>query len=166
MQPEVLDRIREMARGILEFSGMELVHLEVKREPGGWFVRLYIDKDGGVTLDDCSRVSRQMSAQLDLEDPIPERYTLEVSSPGLDRPLFADRDYDRFAGRRVRLSTSEPIEGRRHFAGRLLGLREGAVRLALEGGREMEIPRARVAEARLEIEIEPPKRNAARGRHS
>jgi ribosome maturation factor RimP len=166
VQPDVLDRIRDIARGILEFSGMELVHLEMKREPGGWFVRLYIDKDGGVTLDDCSRVSRQLSTQLDLLDPIPERYTLEVSSPGLDRPLHADRDYERFAGRMVRLSATDPIDGRRHFVGRLLGLREGTVHLALEEGGEVAIPKERVAGARLEVEVDLPKRDAARGRHS
>ncbi len=153
MEAQVLERVREMARGILEFAGMELVHLEMKREPGGWFLRLFIDKEGGVTVDDCSRVSRQLSVQLDLEDPIPQRYTLEVSSPGLDRPLYSDRDYARFAGRRIRLSTFAPVEGRRHFVGRLVGLAEGVVRLALEDEREIAIPRDKVAKARLEIEI-------------
>lgn len=148
-----LGRLQEIAREILDFAGMEFVHLEVKREPGGLFLRLFIDKDGGVSLDDCARISRQISVHLDLEDPIPGRYTLEVSSPGLDRPLFKDGDYTRFAGRRVRLSTSAPIEGRRHFAGRLIGLVDGAVRLLLEGDHEVAIPRDQVTKARLEVEI-------------
>jgi ribosome maturation factor RimP len=153
MSTEELERVRTIALGILEFAGMELVHLELKREPGGWFLRLFIDKEGGVTLDDCSHVSRQLSAQLDVEDPIEQRYTLEVSSPGLDRPLYTDRDYERFAGRQVRLSTFGPIDGRRHFVGRLIGIVGGSVRLALEGEREIAIPRDQVAKARLEVEI-------------
>jgi len=153
MTTDLLDRVREMAREILEHSNMELVHLEMKREPGGLLLRLYIDKEGGVTLDDCAAMSRQISAQLDVEDPIEGRYTLEVSSPGLDRPLVSDRDYSRFVGRRIRLSTSVPLDGRRNFQGRLEGIVDGAVTLTLEGGLRVAIPRDQVARARLEIEI-------------
>ena len=153
MTADSLDRIREIARGILEHSGMELIHLEMKREPGGLLLRLYIDKEGGVTLDDCVAMSRQISAQLDVEDPIDGRYTLEVSSPGLDRPLYSDRDYTRFTGRRIRLSTVVPLEGRRNFQGRLEGLADGSVTLTLEDGHRVTIPREQVAKARLEIEI-------------
>jgi len=164
---EVLGRIREICRGVVEFEGMELVHLEMKREAAGRFLRLFIDRDGGVTLDDCARISRRVSARLDVEDPIPERYRLEVSSPGLDRPLFGDRDYARFAGQRVRLSTLAPIEGRRNFTGRLFGIVEGAVRVVLDDGREFDIPRDQVARARLEPQIAGPGRSAgARGRHA
>ena len=142
-----------MAREILEYAGMEMVHLEMKRELGGHLVRLYIDKEGGVTLDDCSLISRQLSAQLDIEDPIEGRYTLEVSSPGLDRPLFTDRDFARFAGRQIRLSTHVPLDGRRNFQGRLEGIVDGSVRITLQEGREVSIPRDQVARARLEVEI-------------
>src|SRR5207249_1114070 len=154
MAGQVLERVREMAGRILNYAGMELVHLELKRGPGGCILRLFIDKEGGVTLDDCSMISRQLSAQLDVEDPIEPRYTLEVSSPGLDRPLFSERDYARFAGRRVRVSTFAPIDGRRNFVGRLEGLVDGAVRLTLEGDREVAIPHQQVAKARLEVEID------------
>ncbi|SRR2546422_452496 len=150
---EVLEVVRRMAREILEYAGMELVHLEMKREPGGHLVRLYIDKDGGVSLDDCSLISRQLSAQLDIVDPIEGRYTLEVSSPGLDRPLFTDHDFARFAGRQIRLSTHVPLDGRRNFQGRLEGIVDGCVRMTLQGGREFSIPRDQVATARLEVEI-------------
>jgi len=153
MTPEALDRVRKTAQDIVEFANMELVHLEMKREPGGLLLRVYIDKEGGVTLDDCARISRQLSVQLDVEDPIEERYTLEVSSPGLDRPLFSDRDFTRFTGRKVRLSTHVPLEGRRNFQGRLDGIAEGSVRLTLEDGRQVSIPRDQVAKARLEIEL-------------
>ena len=154
MAGQTVERVREMAARILEYAGMELVHLEMKREPGGWILRLFIDKEGGVTLDDCSSISRQLSTQLDVEDPIEQRYTLEVSSPGLDRPLFNERDYARFAGRKVRVSTFAPIDGRRNFIGRLDGLVDGAVRLTLEGDRQVAIPRQQVAKARLEVEID------------
>ena len=148
---EILERVRGMAGQILDYAGMHLVHLEIQREPRGLIVRLYIDKDGGVTLDDCARISRQLSVQLDVEDPIDERYTLEVSSPGLDRPLFTDGDFLRFAGRLIHLSTRVPLEGRRNFQGRLDGIVEGAIRMTLDDGRQVAIPRDQVAKARLEI---------------
>jgi len=150
---EILEKVRGMAGQILDHAGMQLVHLEIQREPRGLILRLYIDKDGGVTLDDCAHVSRQISAQLDLDDPLEDRYTLEVSSPGLDRPLFTDLDFTRFAGRSICLSTHVPLDGRRHFQGRLDGIVEGSVRMTLEGGRQVDIPRDQVAKARLEVEI-------------
>lgn len=150
---EILEKVRGMAGQILDHAGMQLVHLEIQREPRGLILRLYIDKDGGVTLDDCAHVSRQISAQLDLDDPLEDRYTLEVSSPGLDRPLSTDLDFTRFAGRSIRLSTRVPLDGRRHFRGRLDGIVAGSVRMTLEGGRQVDIPRDQVAKARLEAEI-------------
>ncbi len=151
-----LEKVRRMACGILEYAGMELIHLELKREPGGYLLRLYIDKSGGVSLDDCARISRQLSAQLDIDDPIEGRYTLEVSSPGLDRPLFSDQDFARFAGRQIRLSTLVPLDGRRHFHGRLEGIAEGSVRMTLEGGSVVSIPRDQVAKARLDVGFPSP----------
>lgn len=166
MSSQVLEKVREMAQAIARFENMELVHLEMKREGAGYILRVFIDSERGVTLDDCSRVSRQLSAQLDVDDPIEHQYTLEVSSPGLDRPLFTDRDYERFAGRQVRISTFGPIDGRRNFLGRLLGLAGGDIRLALDEGREITIPRDQVAKARLEAVIEGFGENAGgRGRH-
>ena len=167
VEKTAVERVRALALGIVDFMGMELVQVEVKREPGGAIVRLFIDKLGGVTLDDCSRVSRQLSAQLDVDDPFEHRYTLEVSSPGLDRPLYGPRDYERFAGRMVRVTAYEPIDGQRRFVGRLLGLVEGTVRLLLSGEREVSIPLEGVAKARLEMDIAFPKASAGvRGRHA
>jgi len=163
MASEVLERVREIVGQIVQFAGLEMVHLELHRHPGGTVLRLYIDKDGGVSVDDCARISHQVSAQLDIDDPIPGAYTLEVSSPGLDRPLVNDADFERFAGRRVRLSTYSPIEGRRNFQGRLIGLREGAVHMALDE-REVAIPRAQIARARLEIDETDLKES--KGRHA
>lgn len=167
MQEGTLERVRQLAGSVVEFSGMELVHLEMRREGNGLVLRLYIDKEGGVTLDDCARVSRQVSAQLDAEDPITERYTLEVSSPGLDRPLTAERDFQRFAGRQVRLSTIAPLTGRRNFAGRLVGLVDSVVRLVLEDGQEVDIPRDQIAKARIVADFEGTgARITPRGRHA
>ena len=146
---------------------MELVHLEMRRESGGMVVRLFIDKEGGVTLDDCAHVSRQVSARLDADDPIEGRYTLEVSSPGLDRPLSRDRDFERFSGHRVKVTTESPIDGQRNFIGRLNGLMAGAVHLVLEDGREVNIPRNRISRACLQEEVPTADRHkAARGRRA
>ena len=153
MPDERLARIQAAVTEVVSFAGMELVHLEFRREGAGLVLRLYIDKEGGVTLDDCARISRLVSSQLDADDPIPNRYTLEVSSPGLDRPLVRDEDYRRFAGHFVRLTTAAPLEGQRRFSGRLVGLSDGSVRLALEDGREMAIPREQVAIARLADDV-------------
>jgi ribosome maturation factor RimP len=166
MQGDVLERIRDMARGILEFEGMEYVHLEMKQMGGGAVLRLLIDREGGVTLDDCSRISRRLSAQLDVDDPIAHAYTLEVSSPGLDRPLFSDRDYQRFAGQQVRVRTVSPYDGRRQFVGRLVGLIDGVVRLVPDGDEEIALPREQIAEARIVPDFGRPKgRRGGRGQN-
>ncbi|HKQ96932.1 MAG TPA: ribosome maturation factor RimP [Candidatus Polarisedimenticolia bacterium] len=159
--------IRMLANEIAEFSGMDLVHFEMRREAGGLMVRLFIDKEGGVTLDDCAHISRQVSARLDAEDPIGGHYTLEVSSPGLDRPLSRDRDFERFKGHRVKVTTESPIDGQRNFIGRLEGLMAGAVQLVLEDGREVHIPRDRISRACLHEEIRVADRHgSAKGRRS
>ena len=164
MQGDVLERIREMARGILEFEGMEYVHLEMKQMGGGAVLRLFIDREGGVTLDDCSRISRRLSAQLDIDDPLAHAYTLEVSSPGLDRPLFSDRDYERFAGHQVKVRTVAPFDGRRQFVGRLVGLANGVVRLVRNGDEEIALPREQIAEAKIVPDLGRPKgRRGGRG---
>lgn len=163
---ELLERLRPALERIVDFAGMELVHVEAHPESGGLVLRLYIDREGGVTLDDCATVSRQISAQLDLEDPIPGHYTLEVSSPGLDRPLVKDRDFERFAGNPVRIETAAPLQGRRHFRGRLGRLEGGMVRLALEDGSEVSIPRELVTRARLEPELGSGGASRTKGRHA
>ncbi len=119
---------------------------------GGRRARLLVMAERGdeapMTVEDCALLSRSLSALLDLADPIAGAYTLEVSSPGIDRPLVRAQDYDRFAGREARIELSRPIEGRRRFRGRLMGTSEGAVRLALSGG-EISLPLGSVLRARL-----------------
>jgi ribosome maturation factor RimP len=163
MAGEVQERVRQIVTRIVGFAGLEVVHLELNHHPGGMVLRVYIDKEGGVTVDDCARISHQISAELDVDDPIPGAYTLEVSSPGLDRPLISDADFERFAGRRVRLSTYAPIDGRRNFQGQLIGLQAGVVRMT-QDGKEVAIPRAQVARARLEIDQSDLK--GTKGRHA
>jgi ribosome maturation factor RimP len=167
MQDDILARIEPVVTGIVEYAGLELVHIELRREGAGLILRLYIDKEGGVGLEDCARVSRQVSAQMDVDDPIHGHYTLEVSSPGPDRLLSRDRDFERFTGHRVRVTTHAPIDGQRNFIGRLEPPGSGTVQLALEDGRSVTIPRDQIAKARLHEEPEfIGAKRGARGRHA
>lgn len=118
-------------------------------------MRLFVDKPGGIGLDELQSVSEEVGALLDAEDPIEGTYTLEVSSPGLDRPLKSEADYRRFVGKLAKLSSYEPVDGRRHWIGRLIGFDDGLVRLRLEkeGGAEVQVPLAKIAHGRLEVEF-------------
>src|SRR5258708_39539126 len=150
----MLEKIRGVAERVTSGRGYELADLELKREHGGYLVRLYVDKDGGIGLADLQSVSEEVSAILDAEDPIPSTYTLEVSSPGLDRPLKTEADYRRFAGRLARVSSYEAVEGRRHWTGRLLAIEEGVVSLSLEKeGAVARIPLAKISHAPLGVEF-------------
>ena len=151
----MLDKIRGVAERVTSGRGYDLADVELKRERGGTLVRLYVDKEGGIGLEDLQAVSEEVSAILDAEDPVPTAYTLEVSSPGLDRPLKTEADYRRFLGRLARLSSYEPVEGRRHWTGRLTSFEDGVVGLTLEkeGGTLCRIPLAKIAHGRLEVEF-------------
>jgi ribosome maturation factor RimP len=147
--------VRSVAERVTAGRGFELVDVEVKRQPGGGLVRLYVDRPGGIGLDDLQSVSEEVSAILDVEDPLTSSYTLEVSSPGLDRPLKTEGDYRRFVGRLVKVSSYEPLEGRRHWTGRLASVEDGVVSLTLEreGGVVARIPFGKIAHGRLEVEF-------------
>ncbi|MFQ5671266.1 MAG: ribosome maturation factor RimP [Acidobacteriota bacterium] len=149
-----LARIRDLAERTLDDLNLELVHLLYRKEGYRWVVRLFIDAEGGVSLDDCSRASHQFGVLLEAAEIIPHAYTLEVSSPGLDRPLFHENDYRRFAGRRACVKTAQPVEGRRHFTGTIMHCENQAVTLRLDGQREIAIPLAAILHGRLEIEWE------------
>ena len=150
----MLERIRGVAERVTAARGFELTDVELKRDGGGALVRLYVDKAGGIGLADLQSVSEEVSAILDAEDPVPSSYTLEVSSPGLDRPLKTEADYRRFRGRLAKISSYEPCEGRRHWTGRLLSLEDGLLSVALEKeGAVARIPLAKIAHARLEVEF-------------
>ena len=150
---ETVERVRALAEPILADRSLELVEVEFQRETRGWILRVYIDRSGGVTLDDCQKVSEELGDHLDVADLITLPYHLEVSSPGLDRPLTRDADFIRFAGKAVRIVTRDPVEGQRNFRGRLAGLVDGAVLVDLADGRQVRIPRPLIAKARLEIEL-------------
>ena len=128
--------------------GYELVDLEFRPSGKEGLLRLYIDGPDGVNLDDCERVSHQVSALLDVEDPIPGHYSLEVSSPGLDRVLRTAEHFRRFAGNRVKLQLAEGVEGRRRFTGTLLGLEQDEVLLEVDG-ENLRLPLSGVEKARL-----------------
>jgi len=151
----VAERVEGVARRVTEGRGFELTDVEIKRDRNGTLVRLFVDKDGGIGLEDLQSVSEEVSAILDAEDPIPSTYTLEVSSPGLDRPLKNEADYRRFVGRLAKLSSYEPIDGRRHWLGRLTSFEDGIVTVSLEkeGGAEARIPLSKLSHGRLEVEF-------------
>lgn len=127
---ETLIKLLEPA---IEALGYEVVELEFHPLGRGGLLRVYIDREGGITVDDCEIVSRQVSAVLDVEDPIPGAYTLEVSSPGLDRPLRKEADFARFVGERAKIELTVPKDGRRRFTGTLKGCEAGEVTIEVDG---------------------------------
>jgi ribosome maturation factor RimP len=131
----------------LTAMGYELVDLEV-RVGGNGLLRIYIDREGGVDLEDCERVSRQIGTLLDVEEPIPDSYALEVSSPGLDRPLRTAAHFERFAGHEAKIRLAGPLEGRRNFKGRLCGVEDDGILIDVDG-RQWHLPLAEVATAHL-----------------
>jgi ribosome maturation factor RimP len=148
-------RVSEIIERVITREGMEFVHAEMT---GGQTptLRVYIDKPGGVTLDDCAAVSQRIGLILDVEDVIPHQYTLEVASPGLDRGLYKEADYERFAGLPARIRISEAIDGQRNFHGKLIGLdREGEAAVAVieePDGKRRRLPLANIVKANVEIE--------------
>ena len=149
---DILVKVRRVAERILESEGMELVDIEYRRERGGRVLRLIIDQEGGVTLDDCASISHELDRNLDVEDISPGPYTLEVSSPGLNRPLKKESDFHRFINRVVRVKTSSPVEDRRTFRGRLLACRDGFVEIEVERS-VVKIPMDCIVKANLEYEF-------------
>ncbi|HBG45459.1 MAG TPA: ribosome maturation factor RimP [Deltaproteobacteria bacterium] len=154
MKPEgVEDRIRQLAQPVADGLGLELVDVSFASEHGRRVLRVYIDKPGGITVHDCEQVSREFSTILDVEDPIPQSYNLEVSSPGLDRPLKTERDFARYAGRRAKIKTMEAIDGRRNFKAVIDEVRDGTVLVTDFDGKKFMIAVSNIEKARLEIEI-------------
>lgn len=152
MDESVAERVSSLIMPILDKAGMELVDLEYRKEGSGWVLRLFIDKESGVTLDDCVDISREVEAVLDAEDIIHHEYNLEVSSPGLNRPLKKEADFKRFAGRLAKVKTFEVIGASKNFKGRIEGCEEGMVALNVDGMTHR-IPLSKIAKANLEIEF-------------
>src|ERR1041385_7488130 len=146
------DRVRRLIQEVVESQGYELVDVEFKGAGKSSVLRVFIDKPGGVSHRDCALVSEQVGTVLDVEDLIPSSYTLEVSSPGLDRKLVKDSDYTRFEGKLARIQTRIPLNQQKVFRGRLQGVHDGKVRVELQRGNLLDIPLDVIQEARLEID--------------
>jgi len=161
---DVVQSVRDIAGRVASSYGLEIFDVQFRREGPGMVLRVQIDRPGpaataeeSVSVDDCAHVSRDLSAILDVEDVVPTAYTLEVSSPGLDRPLRQAQDYARFAGRRAKIVMSEPVDGQKFFKGRLAGLDPAAepavVLIDGDDGRRHRVPLHVVTRAHLEVDF-------------
>jgi ribosome maturation factor RimP len=155
---DVAERITELVEEIGAPLGIALVDLEYKREGRDMVVRIFLEKEGGIMLDDCADVSRQLSDILDVEDFMPEHFTLEVSSPGICRPLKKLADYERFVGHLVKVKTFDTLTDddgnkRKTFVGKLVGVNDGVIGIDLTEGQHASIPMEKVAKANLEFEF-------------
>jgi ribosome maturation factor RimP len=155
-----LEQIRAIAVRVAESRGLDVWDVQSRREATGHVVRIFIDRPGpaatpedSVSIEDCEQVNREISTILDVEDPLPFAYTLEVSSPGLDRPLRGADDYRRFAGRLAKVVVSEAVDNQKAFEGRLRGLENDEVMLEARNGRMHRLPLRLITRARLEVEF-------------
>lgn len=153
--PRESAKLRKLIEPAVTAMGYELVGVEMTRGRQG-LLRVYIDHEDGVSIDDCQKVSYQISGLLDVEDPIAGQYSLEISSPGLDRPLFQSHDFERFAGEQVRLKLAVPMDGRRKITGHLVGLVDGEVVLRTDD-EEFNVPLGNVDQARLVPDYDMPR---------
>lgn len=154
MSKKVTEIVEEMAAPILEELNLELVEVEYVKEGRNWFLRVYIDKDGGVDIEECGLVSEKLSEQLDEKDPITNNYFLEVSSPGAERPLKKEQDYIKSIGKNVYVKTYEPIENEKEFEGTLKDFDGSQVTLEIKiktRKKELVIPYDKIAKARLAV---------------
>ena len=147
---KIEDAVWKMAEPLVAENGLELIDVEYVKEGAEWYLRLFLDKDGeeGVDLDDCELISRKFSDVLEQEDPIAQAYRLEVSSPGIERPLKRTKDFQRFQGEKVQVKTFSEVEGKKQFIGILGETTEDAVTLDVDGA-EICIPRNKISKANL-----------------
>lgn len=147
-----VEMVEELITPCIQESGMELVDVEFVKEGGCWYLRIFIDKPGGIGIEDCGYLSHQIDKILDEKDPIPQSYHLEVSSPGIERPLKKLSDYNRFAGNMAVITTFAPYDGKKNITGRIAAVRDDNIILDSEG-KELTIPFRQVASARLKAEF-------------
>src|SRR5712691_10182952 len=159
-EASVVEQVRSVAGRVAASYGLEIFDVQFRREAPGLILRVRIDRPGpaataqeSVSVEDCARVSRDLSAVLDVEDVVPTAYTLEVSSPGLDRPLRHADDYRRFAGRRAKIVMREAVDGQTFFKGRLAGVDDHAVLIDADDGRRHQVPIGVITRANLEVEF-------------
>jgi len=155
-----IEQVRAIAERVTRSHGLEVWDIVSRRESSGPVVRVFIDRPGpaatpeeSVSIEDCAEVSREISTILDVEDPLPFAYTLEVSSPGLDRPLRGAEDYRRFAGRLAKIVVSQAVDNQKAFEGRLRGVEDNAVLLEGPRGRMHRLPMQLITRGRLEVEF-------------
>jgi len=146
-------RVEQIAVSVTESAGIEFVHCEIAGSKRNPIVRLIIDKPGGVTLEDCALVSREVEAILDREDFIPTAYVLEVSSPGIERELYALADFEKFTGKNVRIKTNRPISGQRNFSGTIAAVKDGEIELEDRTNGRVRIPNESVVKANLIVDV-------------
>ena len=144
MKINIQQVITELAKPIVEDLNYELVDVEFVKEGANWYLRIYIDKSGGIGIDDCQSVSEKISDILDEKDPIEQSYYLEVSSPGLERPLKTERDFIKYKGELVEIKVFQPIDGKKIFEGELVGLIDGNI-VITQDGKTLEFEKNKVA---------------------
>lgn len=148
MVTPLVESIRELAAPIILSQGLELVDIEFSSEPRGWVLRFFIDKEGGITVEHCSRLSEQLGDIIDVKDIIPHHYILEVSSPGVNRVLKNEKDFLRYRGEIIKVKVAAPIDGRKHFQGTLVGCTEGTITLDIDGQQHL-IPITLISKANI-----------------
>jgi ribosome maturation factor RimP len=144
----IADQVETLIEAAIETLGYELVGVEYIQGGSDPILRIYIDSDQGISIEDCERVSHQVSGILDVEEPVKSAYLLEVSSPGFDRPLFKARDFERFVGAQAKVTMKLPVNGRRNFTGQLQGFDDGEILIEVDG-EVYALPLAKLAKARL-----------------
>src|SRR5688572_4721429 len=149
----LIEQIEQLADPVLQEHGAELVMTEFVHEHGSWVLRFFLDKPQGITLDDCATISEHLGRILDASNTIPQSYSLEVSSPGVYRPLRKEKDFERFKGERADIHLYAPINGRRNFKGTIEDVREGAVQIKDVTQQIFSLPLSGIAKAKLDPEI-------------
>ena len=150
---KLTEKIAEIARPIVKEEGCSLWDVEYVREAGTWYLRVFIDKDGGVSIDDCERVSRRLDPILDEEDPIPDSYVFEVGSAGADRELKRPNDFAQFMGSEVEVKLYRPVEGSKHYTGTLTSYEDGTVGI-LQGDKSLSFTGDQIAQVRLYVSFD------------
>lgn len=151
MSEFVQDKVSAFAEELLPSMGLELVEVQFRREQNGWVLRVFIDKEDGVNLDHCSKVSRELGDFLDVEDLIEHKYHLEVSSPGLERKLLKTEDFARFCGRKAKIKFQQMQDGQKTFIGEISRVNGDEIEITLEDGKKLEFTFAMLSTARLAI---------------
>jgi len=149
----IVNDVSHLAEPLLHEFDLEIVDIEFQFESGRWILRVFIDKEGGITVDDCTNVSRELGDLIEAEDIIDYPYVLEISSPGLNRPLKKESDFMRSIGKMVKLRMSRPINRRKNFTGRLANVREGIISLLVDDSNLVELPLKEIDKARVKYEF-------------